>query len=260
MSAAAVFNDDYAKGYDALYREKDYRAEVNLIEAALGLAGRGAELLDLGCGTGGHAIELARRGHTVTGVDLSPHMLLSARRKAEAELEAARRPQFQQGDARSFSVGEGSTFDAVVMMFAVIGYLNGNEDVVSALRRVRAHLRPGGLFLCDFWWGPAVLTQRPGERVRVVEEPGGKLLRATRTDLDTLHNTADVHFELFRFANDKGAVQSSETHRMRYFFGPELELLLQAAGLQLERLSQFMKLGEAPTDDSWNAMLVARAV
>lgn len=256
-----VFNDDYAKGYDALYREKDYRAEVDLIETALGLVGSGVKLLDLGCGTGGHAIELARRGHIVTGVDLSSHMLLSARRKAEAELDAARRPQFLQGDARSFSVGtEDTKFDAVVMMFAVIGYLNRNEDVVAALRRVRAHLQPGGLFLCDFWWGPAVLKQRPGDRVRVVEEPCGKLLRATRTDLDTLYNTADVHFELFHFAYDKGAVQSSETHRMRYFFGPELELLLETAGLRLERLSQFMESSQAPTDDSWNAMLVARAV
>jgi SAM-dependent methyltransferase len=256
-----VFNDDYAKGYDALYRDKDYRAEVDLIEAALGLAGRGVKLLDVGCGTGGHAIELARRGHAVTGIDLSAQMLVSARNKAEAELGVTSRPQFQEGDARSFTVGsKGETFDAAVMMFAVIGYLEHNEDVVSALRRIRTHLQLGGLFLCDFWWGPAVLTQRPGERVRIVEDAGDKLLRATRTSLDTSHNTADVHFELFRFSPNKGTVQSSETHRMRYFFGPELELLLQAAGLRLERLSQFMKLGEAPTDDSWNAMLVARAI
>jgi hypothetical protein len=105
-----------------------------------------------------------------------------------------------------------------------------------------------------------VLAQRPGERVRVVDDAGDKLLRATRTDLDTLRNTADVHFDLFRFAADRGTVQSSETHRMRYFFGPELELLLGAAGLRLEQLCQFMKLGEEPTDDSWNAMLVARAI
>lgn len=258
---ASVFRDDYAKGYDALYQEKDYRAEVDLIESALGLAGRSKNLLDVGCGTGGHAIELARRGHTVTGVDLSAQMLASARRKAEVELPAASRPQFHEGDARSFTVGlSEATFDAAVMMFAVIGYLERNEDVVSALRRVRTHLKTGGLFLCDFWWGPAVLTQRPGERVRVVDDAGDKLLRATRTELDTLRNTADVHFDLFRFSADRGTVQARETHRMRYFFGPELELLLSEAGLRMERLCQFMRLDAAPTDDSWNAMLVARAI
>lgn len=258
----SVFDSAYAQGYDALYRDKDYTAECNLIEQAFSQEQplRTMRLLDVGCGTGGHAVELARRGHDVTGIDLSPHMLTTARRKAESALGANRPPRFVEGDARDFSLPGEQPFDAAVMMFAVLGYLNRNPDVLSALRTIRRHLVPGGLFLCDFWWGPAVLTQRPGERVRVVEEGKGKLLRATRTDIDTLHNVADVHFELFRFSDTEPAAQSNETHRMRYYFGPELELLLEVAGFKLQQLSQFMKLGVAPTDNSWNAMLVAQAI
>jgi SAM-dependent methyltransferase len=257
----SVFDSNYAQGYDALYREKDYGAECDLIERALSLFGpSGAvRVLDVGCGTGGHAIELARRGHRVAGVDLSPHMIELARAKAQDALPVDRRPTFTQGDAREFRV-DAPPFDAVVMMFAVLGYLTRNEDIVRALSNIRAHLRPGGLFVCDFWWGPAVLTQRPGERVRIVPTSDGKLLRATRTTLETLSNVAEVHFDLFRFGDSTPATMSAETHLMRYFFGPELDLLCRAAGLQVERLGQFPDLDKAPTDSHWNSTLVARAI
>ena len=72
-----VFGAEYAGAYDAIYAEKDYEAEVDLIERAAARFGddAAASVLDLGCGTGGHAIPLARRGHRVTGVDRSPAML-----------------------------------------------------------------------------------------------------------------------------------------------------------------------------------------
>jgi SAM-dependent methyltransferase len=254
-----VFQDDYASGYDALYREKDYGAECDVVEQALSAAsGQPLRLLDVGCGTGGHAIELARRGHRVTGVDLSEDMLRHARRKGAAAL-LDERLEFVQGDARSFRL-TAAPFDAAIMMFAVLGYVTDNDGLVSALSTVRAHLKPGARFCCDFWWGPAVLTDRPGERVRTVGNGQGELLRATRTRLDTLTNVAEVHFDLFRFDATAPAVRSSETHRMRYFFGPELKLMLRLAGFEIERLGQFPGLADAPTDRSWNAMLVARAV
>jgi len=257
----SVFDWQYAQGYDELYREKDYVAECDLVERAITLArpGSSSRILDVGCGTGGHAIELARRGHRVTGVDLSQHMIDAARHKAEV-LPTGGRPEFKLGNATSFDEREGGKYQAAIMMFAVLGYLNANEDILAALRNIRSHLEAGAPFVCDFWWGPAVLTQRPGERVRVVETWCGRLLRATRSTLDTMANTVDVHFDLYRFDADSPAVHSTETHRMRYFFALELELLFSAASLRIERVGQFPDLDAAPTDASWNAMLVASAV
>jgi SAM-dependent methyltransferase len=254
-----VFQDDYAAGYDSLYREKDYAAECDVAMRALGLPTEPApHILDIGCGTGGHAIELARRGCRVTGVDLSAEMLSHAQRKA-SETGLADLIQFQQGDARSYRL-PGEPFDAAIMMFAVLGYVTDNEGLVAALKTVRAHLKVHARFCCDFWWGPAVLTDRPGERVRTVPMPGGELLRATRTRLDTLQNVAEVEFDLFRFGGGTPVARSREVHRMRYFFGPELRLMCTLAGLEVEWLGQFPALERAPTDESWNAMLVARAV
>ncbi len=122
------FGPSYASVYDTLYGEKDYEAECDLIEEA----GRrfGARpihrILDLGCGTGGHALPLTRRGYAVVGVDRSEEMLAEARRKAAlAGLET----RFMRGDLRTVRVGE--RFDLVAMMFAVLGYQLSDDDVAA---------------------------------------------------------------------------------------------------------------------------------
>jgi len=82
-----VFGQVYADQYDFLYSDKDYDAECDLLEEVFRRYrdGNVRTILDLGCGTGNHAIRLARRGYEVTGVDRSPEMLAKAEWKA-AEL------------------------------------------------------------------------------------------------------------------------------------------------------------------------------
>src|SRR5687767_15552243 len=78
------FGDAYASVYDSVYAAKDYASECDVIEGRLmpALHAGPWSILDLGCGTGGHAIPLAQRGHTITGVDRATVMLERANRKA----------------------------------------------------------------------------------------------------------------------------------------------------------------------------------
>jgi SAM-dependent methyltransferase len=254
MAQSAVFSHDYAAAYDDLYQDKDYLAECDLIEHVLntyadGPAGR--RLLDLGCGTGGHAAPLTRRGYDVVGVDRSPDML----RQAAARASSAR---FELGEIGALDLGE--TFDAVLMMFAVLGYQVGNADVQAALATARRHVGPGGLFFCDFWYGPAVLAERPGQRVKVIDTPGGQVIRVASGELDARHNLCTVDYRVWRMADSRLVSETRERHPMRYFFAPELELLLAQAGFELQRLGAFPALGADPTEATWNAALVARAI
>ena len=83
-----TFGAVYAQQYDLLYKDKNYDAEVALLERLFQAhALEGNSVLDLGCGTGQHAIRLAKRGFDVTGVDRSPEMLRIARVKAEQSLD-----------------------------------------------------------------------------------------------------------------------------------------------------------------------------
>src|SRR3972149_442231 len=84
----SVFKKQYAEFYDYLYQDKDYERECDFIEAAFNKYGcRVKTILDLGCGTGGHALILSRRGYHVVGVDRSREMIGIAKRKVKAEAE-----------------------------------------------------------------------------------------------------------------------------------------------------------------------------
>jgi SAM-dependent methyltransferase len=253
-----VFGAAYAGAYDAIYQEKDYRGECELIQRIFDDYGqrRIKRVLDLGCGTGNHAFPLGKMGYEVVGVDRSAAMLAEARSKAAA-LRRGDRPTFAEGDVRNLTLPR--TFDACLMMFAVLGYQLEDADVASTLGTVRRHLRPGGIFIFDVWYAPAVLTLRPEPRSRVVPLAGGTLRRHSRAELDTSRRRATVIFQLCHHEADRVRAQTEETHAIRYFFPQELEVFLKAAGLELIRLGEFPDFEKAPTEQSWNVLGVARA-
>jgi SAM-dependent methyltransferase len=254
---AGVFDRGYSSAYDILYWDKDYDAECLLLGQIFDRYGQGEirSVLDLGCGTGSHALRLARMGYRVTGVDLSPHMLSLAEEKAGAQGLSL---TLFQGDIRTVRV-EG-TFDAAVMMFAVLGYQTGNDDVLAALRNARRHLREGGLFVADLWYGPAVLAQRPGKRRLEIPVPGGMILRESVGELEVQQHLCRVHFRLQEVLSGRSVSVTEEDHQMRFFFPRELELFLTQAGFSLLRLGAFPELDRDPEETTWNAICVARAV
>jgi SAM-dependent methyltransferase len=248
-----AFGADYAAAYDALYQDKDYAAECDLIERAFELYGQGQvrRVLDLGCGTGGHAVPLSERGYTVVGIDRSLNMLQLARERGST-------CRFELGDVTSIDLHE--TFDAVLMMFAVLGYQTSNTEAQAALATARRHLTPGGLFLADVWYGPAVLAQRPSDRARVIDLPNAEsVIRLASAELDSRAQACSVAYHLWRIGDGRVLSETRERHRMRYFFPLELELLLAGAGLELVRLGAFPQLEVEPNDSTWNVTIVARA-
>ena len=133
--------------YYALGYRWNTKVECDFLEAVLtahGIAGK--SLLDIGCGTGRHALEPVKRGYRVTGVDPSREMLafLSAE-AARAKLPVAT----VAGDLRRLNV-EG-TFDAAYCVMDTFRFLLTNEEVLAHLRAVAQRLNPGGVYVTDFW-------------------------------------------------------------------------------------------------------------
>ena len=119
------------------------------------VGGRGTlDALDVGCGTGFLSLELAVRGHRVSGIDFAPQMLAEARKKAAAQGVAVR---FEEGDAEQLPFAEGS-FD-LVMTRHVLWTLPHPEQAIDEWIRV---LRPGGrLAAMDSQFDPSVLERSP---------------------------------------------------------------------------------------------------
>ena len=248
-----AFGPAYASAYDAIYAEKDYDAECDVVVSMFEhhAGGDVRAVLDLGCGTGGHALRLARRGYDVVGVDLSPEMLARAEAKAAADQRSVR---WIEGDVASIDAGAG--FDAALMMFAVLGYQHTNAGVMETLRNVRRHLRSGGVFIFDAWHGPGVIADPPRTSACVVDVDGVELTRLARGRMDTRRHICTVDYDLQRYGD---RTSDRETHVVRFFFPMELELFLQDAGFELVQLGTIEAPHREPGTRDWNMLAIARA-
>ena len=253
-----VFGHQYADQYDLLYGGKNYQAECDLLEKTFQRYAKGPvrTILDLGCGTGGHAIPLTSRGYKVVGVDRSADMLSLAKDKARSVLSTPTPniPTFIEGDVRN--VDAGKQFDAVLMMFVVLGYQLTNEDVLASLRTVQRHLKPNGLFVCDVWYGPAVLTVRPSDRVKVIPTADGKLIRTASGRLDVFNHLCEVRYHLWRLSGNRVVSETEESHLTRYFFPQEISLFFNYAGLTMVDIRSFDDPQRVPDEGAWNVLVV----
>lgn len=134
----ALFTD-YAEIYDKESFTQGTLGECDFIESEIG-GDRSVPVLDIGCGTGRHAIELARRGYRVTGVDLSPSQIERARAKAAA---AGVAPDFRVGDARALAF-DGEFGLAVMICEGAFPLMETDEMNFEILRGAAKALRPGG--------------------------------------------------------------------------------------------------------------------
>jgi SAM-dependent methyltransferase len=248
----------YSQYYDLLYQDKDYAAEVeyvcDLLQKYTSI-NPCKYILELGCGTGIHAELMSRRGLSIHGVELSQSMLETAKQRS---LAADGELFFTKGDARHYRAGK--KFDAVISLFHVLSYQTRQEDLRGMLQTASDHLEDDGLFVFDFWYGPAVLWQRPALRVKRLENERISVVRIAEPVLQDADNVVDVNYTIFSENRFNGQVEKlEETHRMRYFFLAELDEELNRVGFARLVAEEWLS-GTTPSKETWGVTLVARKV
>jgi 2-polyprenyl-3-methyl-5-hydroxy-6-metoxy-1,4-benzoquinol methylase len=142
--------EEFFDGHAPVYMDnpftKNTREEIDFLLEEFKLP-LGSLILDMGCGTGRHAIELARHGYRVTGVDISSGMLREARKAAK---EAGVEVEWIQADAVQFTPGK--CFDAAICLCeGAFGLLSRDDDPLrhdaAILRNIHAALKPEAPFL-----------------------------------------------------------------------------------------------------------------
>jgi SAM-dependent methyltransferase len=190
-------------------------AEVDFIEERLGLA-PDSRIVDVPCGSGRHSLALARRGHTVTGLDISAEAIEHARRTAAAaDVDVA----FHQADMRDVPP---DGFDAAVCMGNSFGYLDpaGTRTFVAALA---AAVRPGGGLVVDF--SAAAESVLPGFTGEDRTMQTGDITVSATTAYDVAHSRLVSGYRFTR-----GAEEVALTALHRVLTCAQIDDLLTTAG------------------------------
>ena len=218
--------------------------QVEFLLEKLALA-PGARVLDLACGHGRIALELARRGHRVTGLDLSPRSLELARAAAEREGLAI---DWLHADMREIPTGR--EFDAVVNVYTSFGYFDADDENQRVLDAVARALAPGGRFLIDVV-NLLSLARRYRDTMWEELDDGVLFLQDHRFDFLAGRNRAR-----WTFVRPDGT-RSELVHSIRGYTPHELAAMLSRAGLDVAGAWGGFD-GSELSFDGWRLILLAR--
>lgn len=199
---------DYAQYYDYFNLEKNYKSESLYIDKLIKrYSDNTKKILDIGCGTGLHDIELSKLGYDVIGIDISEDMINIAKSNAA---KAGCKVEFLKDVNKQFSLDE--KFDTVISLFHVMSYQTTLEQRNEIFSLVEKSLKTGGIFIFDFWYAPAVDFLKIESRSKSTIINGEKVIKIVEPK-KIQNNVYDLQIKL-----ETTKKTFTENHLMRSFF------------------------------------------
>jgi 2-polyprenyl-3-methyl-5-hydroxy-6-metoxy-1,4-benzoquinol methylase len=248
----------YAKFYDLLYSDKDYKAESQYIDSLINKfikkPKNEIKILDLACGTGKHAMEFCDLGYIVEGSDISKDMIDVATITAK---EQNKKIKFYNESFQTCNAIE-KKYDVIVAMFGAIDYLVNVDELNMTFNNIHDLLASGGIFIFDFWNGNAVIKDYSKERKKEVELEENKVVRTSSTTLDLVTQRALVKFKFDLSSRDQKIETFTEEHLIRYFFIQEMHDLLRINGYTVLHKCPFLEIDNELIGTEWNVTFVVQ--
>lgn len=243
-----IFNK-YAKYYDLLYKDKDYIAESEYISSIIkDYNPNTKQILEFGSGTGLHGRILTTLGYQVSGIEKSQQMIDLGNKNAEQN-EAISNFSCVQGDCTNTFIR--NDFDTVISIFHVLSYQTSNESITAMLNNAHKQLKPGGIFIFDYWYSPAVWNYRPTLRVKKVENSELKITRIAEPECWEKNNRVDVKYLTFIEDLSSGKISKiEETHEIRAFDLDEITQFSSSIGFEIIHSEEWMTQ-ESPSTKTW---------
>ena len=235
--------------YDLFYSDKNYEKEANYIhEKLLKYNVSCKTILELGCGTGKHALTLSKLGYKIVGIEQSKSMINSAQKIKNFEC--------REGDIRTIKIKE--KFDSVISLFHVISYQVTNESLQDVFRTAYSVLKKNGLFLFDVWYAPAVIHQKPELRIKKISTKTHTITRIADPELLVNNNQVNVKYTFYDFKNISNKFKiTEEVHPMRFFSIPELDFFANKAGFNIIETQELIT-GKQPSINTWGICFILK--
>jgi SAM-dependent methyltransferase len=208
-----------AEVYDLIYSQfKDYPAEAARLADLIREANPGARrVLDVACGTGEHARLLTEtHGYSVDATDLDPAFVRIARGKL---------PRGTVFEADMITLDLPRRYDVILCLFSAIGYVRTLENVLATLRRMRAHLAPGGVVILEPWFPPGTI-ESGRVYIKTAESAAMSVCRMSHTEVEG--RISRMQFE-YLIGSASGIERASESHELGLFTYEEMWECFRAA-------------------------------
>ncbi len=235
--------ENYAEKYDKEVFTKGTKGECDFIEKEVGF-NKKLNIIDVGCGTGRHSIELAQRGYKVCGIDLSESMLKKAKEKAgQKQVDIS----FLQCDARNLPFKR--EFDVAIMLCeGAFPLMETDEENYAILKSVSESMKQRAKFIFTTLSGLFPLFHSINDFHAQDAEKGGATYESTGFDLMTFRD-----YNMTRLEDDSGVVRELKCNE-RYYVPSEITWLLKTLGFtSIEifgaRLGAFSREDELKTED-----------
>ena len=235
--------ENYAEKYDKECFVQGTVGECDFIEQEIG-QDKSLKILDIGCGTGRHAIELTKRGYSVTGVDLSEDQIKRAKKKAE---EARVIIDFQIQDARNLPFD--SEFDLAIMLCeGGFSLMETDEMNFEILKNSTKALKSNGKLIFTILNGLFPLFHSVNDFYKSAQKEGQSQCKECSFDLMTFRDHNTVVFE-----DDSGNKRELKCNE-RYYVPSEITWLLKMLGFKKidifgAKLGAYSRNDKLTTDD-----------
>jgi len=248
-----MYKIELVKYYDLMHKHRNYDQESNFADQVVQkLWPEANKILDIGCGTGEHAIRMAQRGYKVTCVDTSQDMLKLAREKAN---KAGVSIDFRCKDLGKLDFNE--EFQAAYCLGYTFLYLTTHSEVKDFLKNINRALFPSGILLIDFLNGWSLIEKYPKDKF-VYRDGQTTIFQFNQASLDKRRRVRHIEF-FYVIKNGSGEVKIAFTEEdLRIFFEDEVLMFMASHGFEALKVFGGYSMDSAVTDSSCVIVVVGR--